>query len=210
MTQTITGLFDHYDDARTAVGNLAAAGVPSGDVSLVASNAQGHLSAVAQNAVAADKIGEDAGRGAGLGAIVGGTGGLLAGLGLLVIPGIGPAVAVGWLAATSMGLLGGAAIGGVAGAAAGGIVGAMITSGVPDDEAHAYAEGVRRGGTLVSARVADHLVTVAKSILSAQHTVDITERGEAYRAGGWSHFDPAAPPYSSQQAAEEHERLAHV
>ena len=78
---------------------------------------------------------------------MGGTAGLPAGLGLLAIPGLGPVVAAGWLAAT--------AVGAAAGAATGGIVGALTEAGVSEEEAHSYAEGVRRGGTLVSARVAD-------------------------------------------------------
>ena len=78
---------------------------------------------------------------------VSGTAGLLAGLGLLAIPGLGPVVAAGWLAAT--------AVGAAAGAATGGVVGALTEAGVSREDADSYAEGVRRGGTLVSARVAD-------------------------------------------------------
>ena len=47
------------------------------------------------------------------------------------------------------------AVGAAAGAATGGIVGALTEAGVSEEDAHSYAEGVRRGGTLVSARVAD-------------------------------------------------------
>ena len=81
---------------------------------------------------------------------MGGTAGLPAGLGLLAIPGLGPVVAAGWLAAT--------AVGAAAGAATGGIVGALTEAGVSEEEAHSYAEGVRRGGTLVSARVQTRIV----------------------------------------------------
>jgi hypothetical protein len=45
----------------------------------------------------------------------------------------------------------GAAVGGTAG----GIVGALTQAGTSEEDAYIYAEGVRRGGTLVSARVAD-------------------------------------------------------
>jgi hypothetical protein len=54
-----------------------------------------------------------------------------------------PRAAAGWLAATAVG------------AATGGVVGALTQAGVSEEDAHVYAEGVRRGGTLVSARVAD-------------------------------------------------------
>ena len=64
---------------------------------------------------------EDAATGAGIGAVVGGAGGLLTGLGIMAIPGVGPVVVAGWLAATAVGAVAGA----VAGGAAGGIIGAL-------------------------------------------------------------------------------------
>ena len=78
-------------------------------------------------------------------------GGLLAGLGLLAIPGLGPIVAAGWLAATAVG----AGIGAAGGAATGSLVGALKNSGHTEEDANVYSEGVRRGGTLVSAKVQD-------------------------------------------------------
>ena len=75
----------------------------------------------------------------------------------LAIPGIGPVIAAGPLAA---GLLG-AATGAVAGGATGGIVGGLLNMGVPEEEAHYYAEGLRRGGTLVSATVTDNMANRA-------------------------------------------------
>ncbi|RUU65256.1 hypothetical protein EOD03_37020, partial [Mesorhizobium sp. M7A.T.Ca.TU.009.01.1.2] len=141
--KTVTGLFDNYDQARDAVGELEATGVPHDDISIVASNSSGRLTGEASEA------GEDAAAGAGVGAVIGGAGGLLTGLGLMAIPGVGPVVAAGWLAATAVGAVGGAVVGG----AAGGIIGAMTESGVPENDAHVYAEGVRRGGTMVIARV---------------------------------------------------------
>lgn len=198
MTQTLTGLFDSYDDAKRAVKDLEAAGVPHRDVSIVANNARGEH--------AAAEAGEDAGKGAGIGAAVGGVGGLLAGLGLLAIPGLGPVVAAGWLASTALGLAGGAAIG----AAAGGLVGALTHSGVPEDDAHVYAEGVRRGGSLVTAKVEDSLVPTARAVLSDDRTVDIAARRRAYRSQGWDRFDAAAPAYTADQIDAERGRYDRV
>lgn len=193
MTQTLTGLFDRYDDARRAVQDLEAAGVPHRDISLVANNAGGeHVVSGERTATAA---GDDAGKGAGLGATVGGVGGLLAGLGLLAIPGLGPVVAAGWLASTAVGAIGGAVIGG----AAGGLVGALTHAGVREEDAHVYAEGVRRGGTLVTARVADDLVPTARAVLTDQSTVNVAARRDLYRTQGWTRFDPAAPAYTADQ-----------
>lgn len=132
--RTVTGLFDDYADASSAVSELEAQGVPSSDISIVSNN--GDRRHEESNAA------EGAGTGAGIGAVVGGAGGLLTGLGLMAIPGVGPVVAAGWLAATAAG----AAAGAVAGGAAGGIIGALTSSGVPERDAHFYAEGVRRGG----------------------------------------------------------------
>src|SRR6202044_3420067 len=121
-------------------------GIPDSDISMVANNAENwHKTDQPSNASG------DAGVGAGIGAVAGGGAGLLAGLGIMAIPGVGPVVAAGWLVATAVGAVAGAAVGG----AAGGLVGSLTSSGVPERDAHVYAEGVRRGGTLVSARVDD-------------------------------------------------------
>jgi hypothetical protein len=198
MTQTLTGLFDQYDDARRAVQDLEAAGVPHRDVSIVANNSRGTHKADA----VASEAGEDAGKGAGIGAAVGGVGGLLAGLGLLAIPGLGPVVAAGWLASAAVGAIGGAAIGG----AAGGLVGALTQAGVPEEDAHVYAEGVRRGGTLVTAKVEEDLAPTARNILSDDRSVDLRARRDAYRIEGWHGFDSAAPEYSADDVTAEQER----
>ncbi|WP_454882959.1 hypothetical protein [Sphingomonas oryzagri] len=196
MTQTLTGLFDRYDDARRAVQDLEAAGVEHRDISLVANDVRG---AYRDDL---DPAAHDAGAGAGIGAAVGGLGGLLAGLGLLAIPGIGPVVAAGWLAATTAGAAGGAIIGGVAG----GLVGALTHSGVPEADAHVYAEGVRRGGTLVTAKVDEALVPTARAILSDDRTVDLADRRRAYEGEGWSRFDDSAPAYSADEIEAERAR----
>ena len=60
---------------------------------------------------------------------------------------------------------------------------------------HVYAEGVRRGGTLLSVRAPNGLVEDIEAILYRHSPVDIHVRGEAYRNAGWTGFDEAAPPY---------------
>ncbi len=198
MTQTITGLYDDYGAAQAAVGALEGAGIPHGDISIVAHNADNRHNAGA----AAGEATNDAGRGAEVGTAIGGVGGLLAGLGMLAIPGVGPVVAAGWLVATAVGAGAGAAIGG----AAGGLIGSLTHAGVSESDAHVYAEGVRRGGTLVTARVADDQATVARSILKGNDAVDPATRGESYRASGWSRFDEGAQPYTPEETARERAR----
>ncbi|PBB22162.1 MULTISPECIES: hypothetical protein [unclassified Mesorhizobium] len=186
--QTITGLFDNYDDANDAMGELVATGVPRDEISIVANNATGWYKADETEA------GEDAAAGAGLGAVIGGAGGLATGLGLMAIPGLGPVVAAGWLAATAVGAVGGAVVGG----AAGGIIGAMTKAGVPENDAHVYAEGVRRGGTMVTARVEDNLAPNAEQILKQYNSVDIADRRSEYEVSGWTGFDPEADVYPEE------------
>ncbi|MDO9418488.1 general stress protein [Pararhizobium sp.] len=193
--KTVTGLFDDYSDASTAVSALEAQGIPSDDISIVSNNADDRYHADSNAA-------DGAGAGAGIGAAVGGVGGLLTGLGIMAIPGVGPVVAAGWLAATAAGAVAGA----VAGGAAGGLIGALTDSGVPEDHAHVYAEGVRRGGTLVTAKVDDDLQDEAEAILQKSNWVDPATRRDAYVQDGWTEFDDTAEPYSPVQVQQERDR----
>ena len=187
--RTITALFDTYDHAASAVRAVRDAGIASADVSVIANNVAGDIPADDLDAE------EGAAAGAGVGAVAGGGAGLLAGLGAVAIPGIGPVIAGGWLLATAVGALAGAAVGG----AAGGLLGALANAGVPEEEAHVYAEGVRRGGTLVSVRADDRRAESVAAILRHAAGVDIDTRKADYLAEGWHGFDEDAPAYSEEQ-----------
>lgn len=193
--KTVSGLFDDYNDAKTAVDALERSGVPSDQISIISNNADDRHD---DHSGAAN----GAGTGAGLGAVVGGAGGLLAGLGMIAIPGVGPVVAAGWLAATAVGAVAGA----VAGGAAGGLIGALIESGIPEADAHVYAESVRRGGTLVTAKVADAVALNAEAILKHSNWVDPIERRSAYTKQGWTKFDDTLDPYEPAAIEEERNR----
>lgn len=199
----ISRLYDNYSDAAGAVSELERAGVPHDNISIVANNAEGWYREdgdgsrrIDRDRDGVDDRTEGAATGAGIGAVLGGTAGLLAGLGLLAIPGIGPVVAAGWLASTALA----AAVGGTAG----GLIGALTQAGVSEDEANVYAEGVRRGGTLVTARVPDADRTRYEAILD-RAAVNIRERANLYQQGGWSRFDPNAPAYTQEQIRRERE-----
>jgi len=200
MSKTITRLFDNYSDAKTALVDLETLGISHEDMSIVASNAdEAHGDQDEHDGV---NDHGDVSRGTSTGAVLGGAGGLLAGLGLLAIPGLGPIVAAGWLAATAAG----AGIGALGGAATGSIVGALKNAGHTDEEAHVYSEGVRRGGTLLSARVPDDMVSQAEPVLEHNNSVDAETRGSAYREQGWNGFDENAPAYDRDQVAAERSR----
>jgi hypothetical protein len=197
MTATISRLYDNYTAAQSAVQRLETAGVPQSEISIVANNSDGWFSSdkkVDRDRDGVDDRAEGAGAGAGIGAGIGGTAGLLAGLGLLAIPGLGPVVAAGWLAAT--------AVGAAAGAATGGVVGALTQAGVSEEDAHMYAEGVRRGGTLVSARVADADRARLDAVLN-QSAVNLRDRSAAWQKSGWKAFDPTSKPYGADEVRKE-------
>lgn len=200
--KTVTGLFDTREDASAAVSELKSIGIADAEISIVASNSAGWHEGEHDNDTS--NAAEGAAGGAGVGAAVGGAGGLLAGLGLMAIPGLGPVVAAGWLAATAVGAITGAVVGG----AAGGIVGALTEAGVSEADAHVYAEGVRRGGSLVTARVSDEMATEAREILSGSNSVDLEARRASYKEGGWSSFDPDADDYVAGDIANDRNRMA--
>ena len=187
---TISRLFDHCSDAQQAVSQLREAGVAEQNISLIANNADKWY---------APDYAAGAGKGAAIGAGFGGFGGLLAGLGLLAIPGIGPVVAFGWLAA--------AAAGAVAVGAAGSVIGMLAEAGVAVNEAEVYAESIRRGGSLVSARVTASDRDRLEAILHPS-SVDIGQRRAALTASGWTRFDPAAPDFTAEEIERERQRHA--
>src|SRR5262245_44733656 len=112
--QTRTWLFDTHAAALAAVRDLEAAGFTQDEVSILGESGT--------TVVTSEEPTNNAGVGASIGGVVGGGAGLLAGLGIMAIPGIGPLVAAGWLAAT----LAGAG----AGLATGGVIGSLVKSGV--------------------------------------------------------------------------------
>lgn len=193
MTRTITRLYDSRSDALEAVHELERMGIPTDDVSIIASNRDSWYDANRASDGDRDKGGDVGGgiaKGAAAGGVIGAGAGLLAGLGALAIPGIGPVVAAGWLAST----LTGAAAGAVAGGALGGLVGALTEAGVPEEEAHIYSEGVRRGGTLLVVRADEGMVDDVEDVLNRYRPTDVRTRGDEYRRSGWTRFDPDAPP----------------
>jgi len=186
MAFNVIGLFDKPQDAEGAARALRDAGFK--DISFVGNNANNAYDTGDTEAA------EGAGAGATGGAVLGGLAGLLVGLGALVIPGIGPVVAAGTLATA----LGSTAVGAGIGAASGGLVGGLVGAGVSDDDANVYAEGIRRGGSVLSATVdsQDQASQVA-TIMGRYNVVDIKRRGDEYRQSGWSRFDVDAPAYDA-------------
>jgi uncharacterized membrane protein len=167
-------LYDRIEDARDAVQELIDHGFSREDISLVAADERGKIQETTATDMGDEDVASGAATGAGIGAVLGGLGGLLVGLGALAIPGIGPVLAAGPLVAA----LAGAGIG----AAAGGLVGALADLGIPDEQAEKYAEGVRRGGTLVTVSASEDMAGQAVSIMNSHNPVDIQQRYESWNA----------------------------
>jgi uncharacterized protein (TIGR02271 family) len=62
----------------------------------------------------------------------------------------------------------------------------------PDEDRHAYEEGVRRGGTLLTADVDDDRVDEAVRVLEDANSVDIDDRSNQWRSSGWDYAGAGA------------------
>jgi hypothetical protein len=186
--QTLVALYRNFTDAQNAVDALVRSGVDRNMISLVANNVTGEYSSYVrdgEDAVNADEV-------AAFGAASGGIIGALAGLGALAIPGIGPVIAAGPLIAA----LTGGAIGALAGAPTGGLVAGLVKTHHMDDvDAELYAEGVRRGETLLSVQVDEANVSRTRDTLNKYNPTDVHNESTSWRSEGWSKFDESATPY---------------
>jgi len=171
MMITLSRLYPDGARARAVVDELKAAGLPEDDIGIIAPSRDKSLrmeNADVENAgdmIDRDSNGRDdrgdvVSEASGIGMALGGATGLLAGLGAFVLPGIGAVVAAGWLAS--------ALAGAVAGGAAGGIIGALIEAGISDNDAGKFADGIKRGGTLLTIRVMGQDRAFYEDILDSQ------------------------------------------
>ena len=151
--RTITRLYHRPEEAARTVRELKAHGIDEADISLIASHNE--------DLMAADPDVTPAARGPltgeTIGAAIGGGAGLLAGLGILAIPGIGPVIAAGWLIATVTGL--------GAGAAAGSLLGALAGEGLSEEHAAQHIEDIKRGAVLISVRADAEKAMIAEQVM---------------------------------------------
>jgi uncharacterized membrane protein len=184
-------VFDSVQDAQEAVRDMEMEGISRNDISIVANkNATGY-----ENMEASDKT-SNVVADAGIGAAIGGVGGLLlSAAGLITVPVIGPILAAGPIAAA----LTGAGIG----AAAGGLIGALTESGIPEEDAKNYAEGVRRGDVLVTAKADGARADRASEIMDNHGAVDVNDRVDNWRQRGWTGYNNNAQPYSPDELRKE-------
>jgi len=167
------GVFGIYS-TRVAVENatesLIRTGFPSTDISVLLPDSLGGTKDMGTEK--ATKAPEGAAAGATTGGVIGGALGVLAGIGMLAIPGLGPFIAAGPIMAGLAGLGVGGAIGGV--------TGALIGLGIPEFEAKRYETRLQKGGILLSVHCdTSEEIKRAKEIFERTGAEDVSSTGEA-------------------------------
>lgn len=192
MTKTIVALYDHRSEAETASRDLQAAGFESSAVEILS-----HADLTSG--------GWSGGSGtSGLGTTTGDSS-------VGAASGMAPTdLSTGYVASpnTVPGSSMGTGMGATTGTTAGGILTRLSGWGIPNHDAQVYAEGVRRGGSLLKLRLDEEDVDRAMEVLERGNVVDVEERGTAYRESGWTGFDEGADYYDDSSAEEERLRYS--
>lgn len=166
-TEAIAGFYRTVADGEKARQSLLSAGFRDDQVSFLTGDTRGHQTpkiGPIEETGAESEAPQDA--------WIGGVVGLAAGMVAVAIPGVGPFLAAGPLATTLAGAFGGL----TAGAATGGVIGLLRDHGVSEEEAAFYAEGVKRGGALVTVHnVTGDRADEARKILSHCGAIDTEE-----------------------------------
>lgn len=179
---TAIGMFDRSADAERAIDLLVREGFGKDEIGIMARDdaVQEYLKEQTVTPAAGDAGTDVVG-----GALFGGLAGLVAGIAALAIPGIGPVITAGAVASA----LGLPLVGAGVGAAAGGLIGALVAADIPEDEAHVYAEGVKRGSVLVMVQSSEGRVSEAQQIMRGAGAVDVDTRRDEWRRAGWGTFN---------------------
>lgn len=165
----VFGIYQNEKQAERTVDDLLAAGFSNDDVSVLLPDLRGTKDFAHDKGT---KAPEGAAAGVTTGGVIGGTLGLLAGIGVLAIPGIGPFIAAGPIVTALAGL--------GAGGAVGGVIGALVGMGIPEYEAKRYEGHIKAGGILLSVHC-DTAEDVARSkdLLKYTGAQDISSSAEA-------------------------------
>jgi hypothetical protein len=165
----VFGIYPSSTQAEGAVGDLVASGFPSTDISVLLQDQRGTKDFAHEKET---KAPEGTATGVTAGGVIGGTLGVLAGIGALAIPGVGPFIAAGPI----MGGLAGLGVGG----AVGGLIGALVGMGIPEYEAKRYEGRLKKGGVLLSVHCdTSDEIDRAKEILKATGAEDVSSTGES-------------------------------
>ena len=166
----VFGIYSTRVAAENATDSLMKASFPASDISVLLPESLGGPKDMGTEK--ATKAPEGAAAGVTTGGVIGGTLGLLAGIGLLAIPGLGPFIAAGPIMAGLAGL-------GVGGAV-GGVTGALIGMGIPEFEAKRYEGRLKKGGILLSVHCdTSEEIKRAKEVLKLSGAEDVSSTGES-------------------------------
>jgi hypothetical protein len=165
----VFGIYHTSAQAERGVDDLIASGFSSDDVSVLLPDSQGTKAFAHEKNT---KAPEGTAAGVTTGGAIGGTLGLLAGLGALAIPGVGPFLVAGPIFSALAGL--------GAGGAVGGLIGALVGMGIPEYEAKRFEGRIKDGGILLSVHCDTSVeITRAKDLLKQTGAQDIASTGEA-------------------------------
>jgi len=175
MAKAIAGFFRTQAEGERAREALLAAGFSPNEINYVAGDTRGHQTPAVGPALKSEGSESEAASDAWIGGVVG----LAAGMIAVVLPGIGPLIAAGPIA----GAIGGLAVG----AATGGIIGLLKDHGISEEEAEFYAEGVRRGGSLITVHgVPEDREENARKIMDDKGAIRVEELADEMRRGEWA------------------------
>jgi hypothetical protein len=165
----VYGIYSHRSQAEAGIDRLIGAGFRKEDISVLLQDNTGTKDFAHTKET---KAPEGTTAGVIAGGAIGGTFGLLVGLGALAIPALGPLIAAGPV----IGALTGVGSGGVVG----GLIGALIGMGIPEYEAKRFEGHIRKGGILASVHCDNsEWVAKAKSLLKDTGADDIAATSEA-------------------------------
>src|SRR5271165_75004 len=165
----VFGIFLTRVAVENATACLVRAGFPTDDISVLLPESLGGPKDMGTEK--ATKAPEGTAVGVTTGGAIGGALGVLAGIGMLAIPGLGPFIAAGPIVAGLAGL-------GVGGAV-GGVTGALVGMGIPEFEAKRYEGRLQKGGILLSVHCdTSEEIKRAKEVLKATGGEDVSSTGE--------------------------------
>jgi hypothetical protein len=166
----VLGIYPTRSSVENATEALVNAGFASSDISVLIPESLGGPKDMGTEK--ATKAPEGTATGVTAGGVIGGTLGILAGVGLLAIPGLGPFIAAGPIMAGLAGL-------GVGGAV-GGVTGALIGLGIPEYEAKRYEGRLKKGEILLSVHCdTSEEIKRAKGVVERTGGEDISSTGES-------------------------------
>jgi len=172
LTKTAVALYHTLSEAVDAVRDLKQVGFEPDQISLVTTDVANGMGRV--------------------GSLPPGDGDLVVGMGTLAVPGVGEVMVGGPLVAALAGARGGT----------GDLVDALVGTGIPEKDANAYAEGVRRGSSLVSVTAPAADVDRAVTVLERFNPTNLDRLIEEWHGEGWQHFDRYGQPHRGQRSEQ--------